>query len=66
MQCTSGCMAMDPQIQTRGYYTLDETKIRIRPQEKTKVGLVICVNEGIQDSTVDLYWTVSLEDYRNS
>lgn len=42
-----------PNSDKRSYYTLDKTEISISLQEKTKGGLVICVNEGIQDGTGD-------------
>lgn len=48
---TSGYMAQDAHIQTRFYYILSKTEINITLQERTKMGLVICGNKEIQDST---------------
>lgn len=42
-----------PHSSKRSYYTLDKTEISISLQERTKVRLVICVNEEIQRSTGD-------------
>lgn len=55
MWYTSGYKVVDPQIQTKEVviHSLDKTEISTSLQEKTKVGLVICVSEEIQDSTGD-------------